>query len=308
VADAPTLPESHTDGDASHTAGHNDTNRSVNALKVAYDAHAAEGIGVAHGGGVAASVFDAKGEILAGTGDNTYDTLSPAADGNLVGYDSSTPSGLTSFNLATLLTGLGVGTGTQTVIQDEGVALPARGAVDFVGTAVSVVDDAGNDRVIVTVSTNTNTVNLTRVTTAQSVTSSTTLVDASNLSQSVGAGEIWEASGLLAFRGDPAADVRVTMIAPTGSTQVGRLSGLGTAATGSTSIPENGGLIGATPSVRHIGTLSSTPGAEVPVYVKSLLIVGGTAGTWKVQWAQDVSNATASVLIAGSYITFSRVS
>jgi hypothetical protein len=307
VADAPNLPETHADGDASHTAGHNDTNRSVNALKTAHDAHVDQSIGVAHGGGVAVSVFDAKGDIPVGTGNDTYDALSPSADGYLVGYDSSTPTGLAGIDLATALGNLGVGTGTQTVVQDEGSALPARGAINFVGTAVTVVDDSGNDRVVVTVSTNTNTVNMAVVPANQTVTNSVSLVNATNLSQSVNAGEVWECDGVLAFLGDIAADIRLTMLAPTGSTQVGMTRGLGSTSTGSTGTPESGTLYGTNPAVRHHGTLAAT-GTPVTVHVKSRLAVGGTAGSWVLQWAQDVANATGSVLVAGSYLTFSRVS
>jgi hypothetical protein len=308
VADAPNLSETHVDGDASHTAGHNDTNRSVNLLRTNLDDHANANIGVVHGGGVALAVFDTKGQLLAGTGNNTYDVVPQEADDSFVVWDSTTTTGIGAVDLATKLAELGVGTGTSTVVQDEGVALPARGAIDFVGTAVTVTDDSGNDRVVVTIATNTNTVNQAVVAANQNITSSTTLTDASNLSQAVNAGEVWEASGILAFRGDPAGDAKVTMVAPTGSTQIGRVSGLATAATGSTGTPENGGLIGVSPSARQLGTLSTVAGNEAVVLVKSRLAVGGTAGTWKIQWSQNTSNATASVLVAGSYITFSRVS
>jgi hypothetical protein len=307
VADAPNLPENHTDGDGSHTAGHNDTNRSVNLLKTSYDAHANASIGSAHGGGVALSVFDGKGEILVGTGDNTYDTLPAAADGKIVTWDSSTTTGLAGIDLSAALADLGVGTGTQTVVQDEGVALPARGAINFVGTAVTVTDDSGNDRVVVTIATNTNTVNYKKVGGAgQTVTNSTTLVDATNLSQTVNTGEVWECDGVLGFLGDPAADAKVTMLAPTGSTQFGALRGLAPAATGSTGGTESGTLSGVSPSSRQVGTLAAT-GTPVTVIIKGTL-TAGAAGSWRVQWAQLVGSATASTLTADSWLTFSRIS
>jgi hypothetical protein len=44
------------------------------------------------------------------------------------------------------------GGGSAHVIQDEGTPLTARAALNFVGSAVEVTDDSGNDRTTVTVS------------------------------------------------------------------------------------------------------------------------------------------------------------
>lgn len=40
---------------------------------------------------------------------------------------------------------------TPSIVEDEGVALPVRGSVDFVGSGVAVTDDEANDKTIVTI-------------------------------------------------------------------------------------------------------------------------------------------------------------
>lgn len=44
-----------------------------------------------------------------------------------------------------------------------------------------------------------------------------------------------------------------------------------------------------------------------PCQVLGLLVTGGSAGAFKVQWAQNVSNATATVLKANSYLYVQRL-
>jgi hypothetical protein len=43
------------------------------------------------------------------------------------------------------------------------------------------------------------------------------------------------------------------------------------------------------------------------LHVHGLLVVGGTAGTVKLQWAQNTSNVTATILKSGSFLVLRRV-
>jgi hypothetical protein len=47
---------------------------------------------------------------------------------------------------------------------------------------------------------------------------------------------------------------------------------------------------------------------NMPISVQGLLTTAGTAGTFRLQWAQTSSNAAGSTLKAGSYMLLQRVS
>jgi hypothetical protein len=217
VADAPNLPETTADGDPGHTAGHDDTNRSVNALKTAHDTHAAL-TSTAHGGIIGPTVINAKGDLIAGTANDNFAIVPAGADGELVVYDSAQATGIDSVSFSSLLADAGLGSGGNVItVQDEGVAITtAYGTLNFRGTGVVATEDAANNRINIDISTGTTTVNQKSVASDQSVTSSTTLVDGTGLSQAIAASEVWEVSGVLAFRADAAADIKLTMVGPTG--------------------------------------------------------------------------------------------
>ena len=46
---------------------------------------------------------------------------------------------------------------------------------------------------------------------------------------------------------------------------------------------------------------------QVPVIERSIVTLGGTAGTITLQWAQNSSNATGTVVAAGSYVRTRRI-
>jgi hypothetical protein len=308
VADAPNLPTTTVDGDPGHTTGHDDTNRSVNLLRNNLDTHTGT-TSAAHGGIVPPSAFDAKGDILAGTAADNYARQPAGDDGDLVTYDSSQTTGLASSSLSDMLIALGIGTGSTVFVQEEGVVIPtAYGVLNFRGSGVTATEDAVNNRINIDISTSTTTVVQKVVASDQNIASSSTLVDATGLSQAVNAGEVWEVSGLLAFRADVAVDFKLTLVGPAGSVQVTRAEGLNVTATSETSGSMHAALYGPTPTARAFTGLGTAAGNEVTVKIDGRLAVGGTSGNWKAQWAQQVSNATASVLLAGSFLTFARVS
>lgn len=79
-----------------------------------------------------------------------------------------------------------------------------------------------------------------------------------------------------------------------GATTEGKGSWLSTLSTTSPSTPS---IVFGTPSANWAG-----------VGGRGLWIVGGTAGTLQLQWAQSVNSATASTIRTGSYINLTRVS
>ena len=88
----------------------------------------------------------AKGTVIAGTGAGTLGTLVVGADGLCVKADSSQATGLA---YGTCGTG---STGYASILEEGGAALTARSTVNFVGGALTAVDNAGATRTDVTLS------------------------------------------------------------------------------------------------------------------------------------------------------------
>jgi parallel beta-helix repeat protein len=137
----------------------------------------------------------------------------------------------------------------------------------------------------------------------QSVTSSTALVDDADLQFAVAAGEVWELSGTLFVDGSQAGDFGVRITTPASPTGYWRSTGPNGSAssTTATSILPTAQLFNTTPTVGMLGA-----GVIVPVQITGLL-VNTTAGTVKIQWAQGTSDATATIVKAGSYLRAKRV-
>ncbi len=133
-----------------------------------------------------------------------------------------------------------------------------------------------------------------------SANSSTTLVDVPGLSFAVTAGRTYDFDGIVFCSGDSAGDGKIGVTFPTGTMRCG----IGGLLTSTSSLPGSGGtgeVIDASGESVRVGlvTGSTTPS-----------IIGGTyvctsSGTVQFQWAQNASNATASVLEAtGSRISY----
>lgn len=128
----------------------------------------------------------------------------------------------------------------------------------------------------------------------ESVTSSTTLQNDDDLFLPLEANKVYDLEGLLNFTGVVAADAKFAFTFPTGtSVYVGGLT-----------IDTAGALI---PWYQHnvasgtaltIGVAGAT--SHRPTTVHGTIVVGSTAGTFQSQWAQNVSDPTATVLRAGS--------
>jgi hypothetical protein len=137
----------------------------------------------------------------------------------------------------------------------------------------------------------------------QSVTSSTVLVDDTDLQWAVTAGEVWQIEGTLYAEGSQAGDLGVRISTPSGQSGYWQALGPNVSATSTTasSVLPTGQAFNTTPSVGMLGA-----GVTAPVRINGLLVVG-TAGTVKLQFAQGTSDATATTLKAGSHLRARRI-
>jgi hypothetical protein len=140
-------------------------------------------------------------------------------------------------------------------------------------------------------------------TTDQSVTSSTTLVDATGLSVQVAANVSYDVWALLRLSGIPAGSIKVGWVAPAGATFDWFQSGEQSGATTRIDSSFYGALTlsdtAIYPGITGFNTIANPFGQ---------LITAGTAGTFKIQFAQSVSNGTASSILARSVLTLRQTS
>lgn len=145
-----------------------------------------------------------------------------------------------------------------------------------------------------------------RKTVDESVTSSTTLQDDDALTVSVAASVTYEIDLTSSFEAEATTgDIKVKLVAPAGAT----FKGVWTAplSTDATAPPN--------PAYEYLGDEGSTAlgfggaGAAVkqPLSFKGYLVVGATAGTFKLQWTQLGSHATPTKVHAGSVLRLRRL-
>lgn len=136
----------------------------------------------------------------------------------------------------------------------------------------------------------------------ESVTSNVTPQDDDHLTLSVEANASYLVQALFKFDGATAGDFRWKFVGPAGATYDGINSGLTNAA--ATTADDHAPYTPINTDNNH-GALGA--GTAVAASSTGLLIVAGTAGNFKVQWAQSFSSATATILQAGSFILLKRV-
>ena len=143
-----------------------------------------------------------------------------------------------------------------------------------------------------------------RKTANQSVTNSTTIQDDTHLQLSVAASAVYRLEGLLIFNGASGANIRIGWSAPTGSTLDWTGAGQNTSAsTTSGSIITNAQTISST--AYGLGTIGT--GTNMIAIIRGLLITSSTSGTFKLEWAQNSANATATTMVQNSNISLQRV-
>lgn len=137
----------------------------------------------------------------------------------------------------------------------------------------------------------------------ESVTSSTTLQDDDELVVPVVANATYSITFYIAAVGATAGDINTEYSVPSGTTGFKWCIGPAVSATDR----ENTSMVSAVHGFttdRSYGVVSTTLGVAI---VESLQVVtGSTAGNVVFRWAQNASSATATSVLAGSYVTWVR--
>ena len=138
-----------------------------------------------------------------------------------------------------------------------------------------------------------------RKTADQTVTSSAVLVDDTHLQFAIAASEVWAGRFALFVTGATTGDISFALNAPAGATGIFTViaptQGLGTL---TDSVRWDGFTSFGDANLCAPGTLSST--APVSIIIDFNVDNAGTAGTFKLRWAQRVSDATATTVRKGS--------
>lgn len=142
-----------------------------------------------------------------------------------------------------------------------------------------------------------------RATVDQTITNSTTLVDATGFSFTVVSGGVYVVRGLLGGSGSTTGDLKIGWTAPGSSTfdWTPTMQPNSASATVGSVITDRSTLA----QSQQLGTIGA--GTTLTALINGLLVAGG-AGTFKLQIAQGTADAgTASALKAGSYLVVERV-
>lgn len=135
----------------------------------------------------------------------------------------------------------------------------------------------------------------------ESVASSTTLQNDDELVLAVAANSKYALEGYFLYDGSTAADLKVAFTVPTGATinwsPFAPTSGVGTTDYNVTVITTSGGT-------RGVACNGATVMSMQP---KGYISVGATAGNLQLQFAQVASNATATRILAGSWMMLTRL-
>jgi len=139
----------------------------------------------------------------------------------------------------------------------------------------------------------------------ESVTSSTTLQDDNEITFSVAANTDYWLEALIIFSADPAGDLKIQWSGPASATLDWITDGGGSAAAATVDVVS-----------RTMQGISSTPGhggvtnnsTILCALHKGLLRVAGTAGTFKLTWAQLASSVNATFVRADSVAVLTRAS
>lgn len=137
-----------------------------------------------------------------------------------------------------------------------------------------------------------------RKTANQTVNNSTTLVNDTHLSWAVVANAVYELDLHPVYSSSTVADIKFGWTFPTGLTMTWEYVGITLAG----ALTVAGGLT-QTSVLAQGGT-----GGVVPVVFTGIVIVGSTAGTLRLQWAQNTAEASNTVMQTGAHGRLSRIS
>ncbi|MBL7997976.1 MAG: hypothetical protein JNL32_04995 [Candidatus Kapabacteria bacterium] len=230
---------------------------------------------------------------------NNVERARITADGR-VGINTNSPA--TSAQLEINSTTRGALLPRMTAAQRDAITTPAEGLIIYVTTATEegfwYYDGAAWLPISSTVSANSSVVTR-RKTADESVASSATVQDDDHLFLALAANQVWEVEGMVDF----------TSASATPGAQFGFSVPAG--ASFKMTYHSNDGAASAFTSGVNDGSGNSSvqvaaAGASV-VHVKGIVVMGGTAGDFRLRWAQNSANASATTARTNSYLKFTRI-
>jgi len=142
-----------------------------------------------------------------------------------------------------------------------------------------------------------------RKTIDESVTSSTTIQDDDELSLTVIANATYDVTCHIIYQADGVGDMNVQFSGPAGASFNWVANGVASTQTATGSFFVGEGTLATT----NIVVGGNGAGSSVVCRPSGLLIVGGTAGTFRFRWTQGTSSGTATIVKANSFMTARRV-
>jgi len=143
-----------------------------------------------------------------------------------------------------------------------------------------------------------------RKTATESVTSSATLQDDDQLTLAVVANTVYTLLGLILYDGGTTGDFKFAFVIPASATLDYAAQIPPTAATTAAGNTVNNSAF---TDADTLGLGAVGAGTTLAVPIMGLLVVAGTAGTFKLQWAQNTSNATATRVFGDSFLRLTPV-
>lgn len=145
----------------------------------------------------------------------------------------------------------------------------------------------------------------------ETVTSSNTLQNDDHLTVAVAANKTYAITGFLIWTGNETGDIKFALTFPTGATVHWAVTGGNNADTGFNA----GGTRGGTQYFASLNQTSSPTGAidiagstsPLHGHLLGTIVTAGTAGNLRLQWAQNTSNGTGTVLKKGSWLKVEEI-
>lgn len=184
-------------------------------------------------------------------------------------------------------------------VRNNGTDVAARRTLNFLGTGLTITDDPANEEVEVTLTTSEWTT--VRKTADETDTNSSGMQDDNELLFTAANGTWYEFEAFLIFTADSAADITFGF-GEDGTASRGYVYGTMLTATSS------GTVLRAEPTDQGAGSSMDAGVNPAGGSVKMLALARGfhvgAGGTFRLRWAQNVSNANATTLYAKSYLRY----
>jgi len=188
-------------------------------------------------------------------------------------------------------------------VRDEGSSVTARPSLNFVGSGVAVTDDSGNGYTQVTIN---NADVRTIVTTAATTrNNNTALTDITGLTTTIGASEHWEGTAVLFYDSSTVADIKFSLIVPTGAMVRGIAQGLGGGVTSEVGSHRLHAVDASGMTGLIFGGLGA--GNRCVTIFNFRVLNSTTAGAITFQMAQSTAEVSDTICQAESWMTVAKV-